>query len=387
MEDFAIWFCLHNRSNFTIDPQVNSQDAQYYFGRDDIKKQLQKQIRRSFIAPGVPKMMVWGPYGSGKTQTLFYLQHYLRTQAPASAKGTPLVKYLTIEIRSNSTAVNFHMQLMEALGKDVVSRWIRRLFDTNKDFDTALLEICENDSNIFKALKELRATGESSFVAWRWLSGQSLTAKDLSGLQITRNLGDLGSGDLVNGLVAIGNLANAVDEKLIFMIDEMEQLLNIKTGDAAESVHRYVRKLADAANASIGFLIGFKADVIDDAPEILRRGDVHGRVGANNYVDIPPLPAVADVQSFMRELLKNLTSQEAVEARIAADGLDSEHGIFPFDRSAFELLADYATQDPSRTLPRYIITAINECAIQSWDEEKQLIDESIINDVAPHVFQ
>ena len=86
-------------------------------------------------------------------------------------------------------------------------------------------------------------------------------------------------------------------------------------------------------------------------------------------------------------MLKNLTDEDSVNAKIASSGIDTEHGIFPFDRSAIELLADYATQDPTRALPRYIITAINECAIQTWDEEKQLIDESIVNDVAPHVFQ
>jgi len=386
MEKFASWFCLKKRSNFTIDPQINTEDSQYYFGREDIKNQLQKQIRRSFIAPGIPKIMVWGPYGSGKTQTLFYLKHFLCTQTPSSAKGIPHTLYLTVEMKDNSTAVNLHMQLMEALGKDIVSSWVRNLFDSNKDFDAILLNIAE-EQNIFKALKELRATGESTFTAWRWLTGQTLAAKDLSGLQITRNLGELGSGDLVTALVAIGNLATAVGESIVFLIDEMEQLLNVKSGNSAESIQRYIRKLADPANSSVGFLIGFKADVIDDAPEILRRGDIYSRIGASNYLDIPPLPAVADVQSFIRELLKNLTDEDSVNAKIASSGIDTEHGIFPFDRSAIELLADYATQDPTRALPRYIITAINECAIQTWDEEKQLIDESIVNDVAPHVFQ
>jgi len=385
MDDFVTWFCLKDRINFTIDPQINDEDAQYYFGRDDIKKQLQKQIRHSFIAPGIPKMMVWGPYGSGKTQTLFYLKHSLGAETPASAKGTPHTLYLTIELRSNSTAANFHMQLMEGLGKDIVSTWIRKLFDTKKDFDSVLLSIAD-DPNIFKALKELRATGESTFTAWRWLTGQTLSSKELSSLQITRNLGDLGSGDLVSALVAIGNLGNQVNEKIVFLIDEMEQLLNVKTGDAAESIQRYLRKLADPANSSVGFLVGFKADVIDDAPEVLRRGDIYSRIGASNYVDIPPLPAVADVKSFIRDLLKNLTVKDAVESKLSMDNLDSEHGVFPFEQSALELLADYATQDPTRALPRYIISAINECAIQAWDEEKQLIDELIVNDVAPRVF-
>jgi hypothetical protein len=76
-----------------------------------------------------------------------------------------------------------------------------------------------------------------------------------------------------------------------------------------------------------------------------------------------------------------------VNAKITAGNLNTEHGIFPLERLAFEMLADYAAQDPTRALPRYIITAINECAIQAWDEQKQLIDNAIVDDVAPHVFQ
>ncbi len=387
MEDFAKWFCLNNRQNFTIDPQVNPEDAQYYFGRNDIKERLQKQIRRAFIAPGIPKLMVWGPYGSGKTQTLYYLEYYLKTQPPNSAKGTPRTLYVTIEMRGNSNAAHLHMQLMEALGKNAVSAWVRRLFDEVKDFDRVLLELANNDSNIYLALKELRATGESPFVAWRWLTGQTLKTNELSSLQLTRNLGEVGAGDLVEVLVAVGNLAGRVGEKLIFLIDELEELQNVKPGDAAESIHQYLRRLAEPANASVGFLIGFKADVLDDAPPILRRGDIVGRVGSSNYIDIPPLPAVADVKKFIKELLRNLTSEADVRARIASDGLsNTEVGVFPFENSAFEMLADYATQDISRALPRYIINAINECAIQAWDEEKSLIDEATVNAVAQFVF-
>ena len=387
MEDFAKWFCLHNRQNFTIDPQVNPEDAQYYFGRSDIKERLQRQIRRAFIAPGIPKMMVWGPYGSGKTQTLYFLEYYLKTQPPDSARGAPRTLYVTIEMRGNSNAAHLHMQLMEALGKNAVAAWVRRLFDEAKDFDKVLLGLANNDPNIFLALKELRATGESPFVAWRWLTGQVLKTNELSGLQLTRNLGEVGAGDLVEALVAVGNLAGRVGEKLIFLIDELEELQNVKPGDAAESIHQYLRRLAEPANASVGFLIGFKADVLDDAPPILRRGDIVGRVGSSNYIDIPPLPAVADVKKFIKELLRNLTSEAHVQAKIVNENLtNTEVGIFPFETSAFETLADYATQDISRALPRYIINAINECAIQAWDEGKPLIDEATVNAVAQFVF-
>ncbi len=385
MTEFTDWFCLNDRLNFTIDPQINPADARFYFGRDDIKKRLQRQLRRSFIAPGVPKIMVWGPYGSGKTQTLFYLEHHLKTDTPSSCPGVPRTHYVTVEMRSKSTASHLHMQLMEVLGKETVAGWVRRLFEKVSSLNAALQEMVE-DPNIALALKELRASGESTFVAWRWLTGQSLRTSELSSLSLTRNLGEVGAGDLVNVLVAIGNLAGEVGEKLIFLLDEVEELQNVRTGDASESIHQYFRRLAEPANASVGFLVGFKADVLDDAPEMLRRGDVQGRIGTSNYIDIPPLPAVSNVKTFVSELLQNLIDQEQASARISEQGLDVDLGVYPFEHSAFELLADYATQDPTRALPRYIINAINECTIQAWDEEKYLVDEGIVNGVAQYVF-
>ncbi len=89
----------------------------------------------------------------------------------------------------------------------------------------------------------------------------------------------------------------------------------------------------------------------------------------------------------MRELLIQLTVEYAVKAKIDANILKSEYGIFPFENNAFEFLAENASADQSRSLPRYIITAINECAIQAWDDEKALIDADVVNQVAPYVFQ
>ena len=40
------------------------------------------------------KVMVHGPYGSGKTQTLFYLEHFLKTKTPSSVKEVPHTIYI-----------------------------------------------------------------------------------------------------------------------------------------------------------------------------------------------------------------------------------------------------------------------------------------------------
>jgi hypothetical protein len=386
MENFSNWFCLNRRPNFTIDAQINPSDAQYYFGRDDTKERLRKQVRRAFIDPGVPKMMIYGPYGSGKTQTLFYLQYFLEQELKKIDGGKPHLVYVPVEMGERSKASNLHMQLMQALGKEVVSGWVRKLFEISPDLDVALGQVT-SDPNVAIALRELRAPGEGSFSPWRWLTCQGLGARELSQLGLTADLSLSGSKDMAETLVALGHLAKNVNEILIFLIDEMESLQNVRAGDAAESIHLYIRNLAEKKNSFVGFLIGFKADVSDDAPEILRRSDVMSRIGNQNFIDIPPLPAIADVKTFIKELLKNLTEKEKVEAAISEKSLDTEPGIFPFEQVAFEQLADYATQDITRALPRNIINAINECAIQAWDESKPLIDQTTVDNVAPFIFQ
>ena len=184
MENFNYWFCLNNRLNFTIDAQINSSNSQYYFGRDETKTRIQKQIRKYFVDPGAPKMMVYGDYGSGKTQTLFYLRYYLEQQMHMVNNAMPHTVYVPVEMQEKYRATHLHMQIMQGIGKETVASWVRKLFEKSLDLDAALSEVT-SDQNIIAALRELRAPGDASFAAWRWLTCQGLLARELSALQLT----------------------------------------------------------------------------------------------------------------------------------------------------------------------------------------------------------
>lgn len=383
--EFKEWFCLKDRESFTIDPKINPRDARFYFGRAQLDERMKSQIKRAFIDPQVPKVMVWGPYGCGKTQTLYYLAYWMEHQPPQSCKGKPHTVHLEIEVRSKSTADEWHLQNMEALGMTTVQDWLKELFSKSADFDAELATLT-SDPNIVKAFSHLRGGGDLGFCAWRWLTGQKLSSKELQEIKVTRNLGTVGVGDLVAALQACGALAAAVDRRLLFFIDEMEELQNVRTGDAAESWHQYIRKLADNANSLVGFVIGFKADTRDDAPEMLVRGDVSSRISSNNYIELETLAAPANVQQFVKEMLQHLVEQTEAEKRIQADSLPSTVDTYPLTANAFELMCDYACQDVIKSTPRNIIRTINECAIASWDSQKKVIDEDIVNEIAPIIF-
>lgn len=382
---FKDWFCLNGRDTFTIDPKVNPADAQFYFGRDPLRDRMKKQIGRAFIDPQVPKLMIYGAYGSGKTQTLHYLAYDMATNTPKACKGTPHVVHLDIEVQSKSMAEQWHLQMMEALGMGIVQGWLKALFDKSANFERDI-DTLADDTNIATAFKQLRGGGNLAFSAWRWLSGQRLSAKELIEIKVTRNLVDIGVGDMVKTLQASGRLARLVGSCLVFCIDEMEALQNIKQGDAAESWHDYTRKLADNANSTVGFIIGFKADTRDEAPKMLIRNDIVSRIATSNVVELETLSAPANVKTFVAEMLGHLIDQKAADKLIRTEKLSATVSTYPFSASAFDLLCDYACQDAIKSTPRNIIRTINECAIAAWDDQKKVIGDDIVNEIAPIVF-
>lgn len=383
--DFKEWFCLNGRDSFTIDPKMIPDDAKFYFGREEIKNRLKAQLRRSFVVPGVPKMVIYGSFGSGKTQTLFHLEHYLKNERPEACREIPKTIHLDLEMHSKSDHKGWHLQLMETMGKSTVATWIDKLFNRTQNLDAELREIFGN-VNMAEAAKNLRAGGDIGLLAWRWFCGYELKANELERLNVTRSLGDLGSGDMVNAIVGIGRLAEKNEEKIIYLMDEAEQFKNVKTGDATESLHSYLRKLSEPSNFSVGFIIAAYALTLDDMPELVVRADVRTRIGENNFVEIPPLPSVRDVQIFLKELLAELIEQKKAENKIQKEFLGVSLQTYPFTSEAFDLLCEFASQDPTKALPRNLIKAVNECAISAWDERKPIVEPNIVNEIAPLIF-
>lgn len=383
--EFKEWFCLNKRDSFTIDAKVNADDAKFYFGRDEKLENIKAQLRRSFVEPGVPKMVIFGPYGSGKTQTLYHIKHVLLNDKPEACKEEPLILHLDLEMHSKSDCSGWHVQILETLGKEVVSQWMDDLFASVQNFDNEL-KIIFRDNNLAEATKNLRVGGETAHLTWRWLCGRKMTASELERLRVTRSLGDIGAGDMVKALIGIGRLAERNGKRIIFLMDEAEHFTRIRTGDQSESIHTYLRKLSEPWNASLGFILSAYALTRDDMAEIIVRSDIRTRIGENNFIEIPPLPSVRDIQIFLKELLKQLIEQKEAEKKIQDESLSVGLETYPFTVEAFDTLCEFASQDPTKALPRNLIKAVNECAISAWYERKHIIGPNIINEVAPLVF-
>lgn len=379
------WFCLKDKDSFTIDPKIDENDAKFYFGRETVEKQIVSQLRRSFLSPGIPKMLIYGPYGSGKTQALYYISHILRNNKPNTCKLNVHTVHLELEMRSKSDFRDWHLQLMESLGKDQVVGWLENISSSGSNFETELKTIFEDKINMVEAAKKLTRE-DLSFLAWRWFCGQVLGAKELATLQVTTNLGDIGVGDMVCLLEGLGRLAEKNNYKLIFLVDEAEQFRNVASSDSIESLHDYIRKLSETSNSSAGFIIAGTAVTLNDMPEWYHRADIITRIGQDNIIEIPHLPAIKDVEAFIKEMLNEFIDKEKAERRIKDSNIEINLDTYPFNNDSLELLANYATQDPEKALPRNIINVINDCAIAAWDNQRLFIDTQIVDDVAPRIF-
>jgi hypothetical protein len=383
--EFKDWFCIKQRESFIVDPKINFDDAKFYFGRKEIEEKIIKHIKTGFITVGAPKMVLYGQYGCGKTQTLYHIDWLLKNgQIPSKLK--PWVVHVDLEMATKSTASILHVQLLEALGKNKVANWVNQLFNKERDIETKLTEIF-TDENMVQAALNLRATGDTQLLAWRWFCGHKMTNADLDKLNITRSLAESGSyGDLVNALIGIGRLAELSDEKIIVLVDETEQLNYVTNPDATNSLVSYIRKLTDQTNPCVGIIFGIFAPSRQELGYILMRQDIVTRIINHNYIEIPPLPSVDDVTTFLKEMLNHFIDHEKAQEIITKENLDTTLEIYPFDNSSFEQLCEYASQDPTKALPRLIIRAVNECAVLAWDKKSRIIDIKSIEDISPSIF-
>ena len=61
-------------------------DASVFFARADLNDQLLRILNRSFRTENPPKMVLFGPYGVGKTHTMLHLQHVIRATSDYPAE-------------------------------------------------------------------------------------------------------------------------------------------------------------------------------------------------------------------------------------------------------------------------------------------------------------
>jgi hypothetical protein len=371
--------CL-KRPNFQINPKQSAEDAQLYFGTNRNHEMIER-IETGYMAAYVPRFYILGNYGHGKTHLLYHLKHHF-DESNQSPKVLAVIVQVEAETRSRFQTL--HKRLLDAIGIDRIEKtYVDYGFQSGANREARFREIFSNE-NAYKVMQSLTMGPSSRTLAWRWLTGDRLSNADMTQLGVTEAL--LETGELVELLVAIGELFRRTGTNLLFLIDEAESLGVVEQRDAQRSWHDAFRRLADTNdNQSVGWIITFYAQFQDDAPTFMAEADITTRLGKDGIRVLEPLQKV-EVKQFLAGLLSQFVDRDKAAEIIKQDKLNAALEEYPFTRDGLAAFVEHAGAAAEHSIPRTILRAVTACALEALHRDKRVFDAALVNDVVPGEF-
>jgi len=374
------YFCLRDRPNFAINVKTSSEDAAHYFGSTHLDERLASKIEMGFRTGFPAKIYLAGEYGAGKTHTLYHIKHHFESGWDEASEGyrvLPLV--FELEASSESTYRVLHGEMLNAIGMERLKATVTQFLAASAaELDRRMREVFGSDDLVHVMRSMAVGTGEGAFLAWRWLTGESLSPRDRADLGVAESLS--GTYDLVNVIVRLGKLFEVQGERLLFLVDEAESLHNVTKPDPQRSWHDGIRKLADQDNSTVSFVLAYFETPTMRMPTFIKEADIITRIGPENVIEVAPMEGVENVRQFVEQLCEYMIDPSCAARRDAAPSHP-----YPFEQPALELFSELCVEDLGAAVPRNIIRAVSECALETYRRGKPLVSEDVVQQVVPQV--
>jgi len=350
-----------SRPNFILDP---AQDWSCFARHDINVGAIVEGLQIDLVTRLAPKRLLWGPYGGGKTHTLYRALHELGNLTsihPVRVECPDLSK------RSGFNDL-YRDGIMPVFGEDTViglfERAIEQVPVARRDEYLRRLREFLGDEPLSKAVAQLMNPNFERLRLWAWLSGVPLSRGELSDLGQTQDLSTAEPARLAEMVILIGRVMKRVDNKTVVLcLDEMERLKAVGPDSIATFVTGFTR-LMDPNQRDVAVLLGCSAALFDEMPDIFARGGpVVSRLGAHATIEVPHIPD-PDVDGFIREVISYVRSRSANiddlvgNARgVATEQLRTDY--FPFTGEAIQALKSRLSRDMT---PREITIALTQAA-------------------------
>lgn len=150
--------------------------------------------------------VVIGPYGSGKSHTLRYIEKTIKESIQKVSDQKALSCYIS---SPGTDFLHIYREFIEKLGLNKLQEIVR---------DSSFSNVPYNISCIFKALND----NGSRIHAWRWILGDRLVARERSFLGVSRNL------DCTFALSTLGHIIQLLKKEgytlICLLVDELETI-------------------------------------------------------------------------------------------------------------------------------------------------------------------
>lgn len=386
--DLAQHFCLRNgRRSFQIRPE---EDGELYFGKKNLRQELLDSLEKTLILDKPPKNVISGDYGIGKTHMLYHVKYHLETVQTSTAVH---IVYLEIgDLKKKSGFQHLYSRMMETLGRENVASIMAQYMQTHvgPNLRSELINYFGNE-NMANATINLGSPGVLSHYAWTWMCGENLNNESLASIGVSRNLKH--PADYVNTLRNIGRLFKDIEKKkLIFLIDEVENLGNVTDFDAHNEYEYALRDLSDASNQEVGIIFSITGTIAGMSPDEqpLIRPFVKERMETEGgkYLELPLLVEPGSAEVFIKDLFDKLIDKECAKEKIEKSTLPEKPTVdtYPLTQEALEYSLTKIGEDPTRSKPRTIISALNDLAVETFRRNELFINEALTQDVLDRIL-
>lgn len=377
------------RESLSIDPWV---DSSQYFGDVAVPERIKDRLETDFVKPrAVPKFVVHGGFGSGKTHTLAFVKYTLENYEIYPTE--PL--YVSMApLSSRETYRRIHVRLLDAIGLDRTVVAVESVMDIINSDDKVEGLISENilpfgddslkvsQANIFR---NLLFGGRQRQLSWEWMKGSKNTADQAVTLGIRKDVAE--PVDFVNCLLNIGSLYyRGLKKKLVFLVDEGEAIRQVTSADAQNEIRYMIRLLLEDSNNFIGTVFAVQVEAgMESIGEFFTSDDIRRRLDFDEgYIDLEgAVNQVSDAEQFIRQAIQYLVSQETASAIIQSDGLLTTDDLFPFTEDSISAITSHVADNPAEASPAFILSKMSSAAIAAWRQRAQfekhvLVDRDIV---------
>jgi len=350
------------RNNFEI---YAARDAGFYVPRSGVDlDSITKKIRVEIVTDRCPKRFVNGPYGAGKTHTLFAVTTALRQALSATPYNVEIVYVSAPDFPKNARFLDLYAHILRLIGKPKIltlfqklqQDFLRQKIGWKRDELTAAIHNKLGEIN-YDLANVLSINLPDEQLVWRWLLGATSSNAELDILGVASHLKGADPQMLVNILETIGKLFETYEKKkLVILLDECERWDDLSDA-ALGSLNLGFLRLADKENKNISVIwsISTAAGGWGAETTVLEKAVIE-RIKQRNIIEIPTLD-LSDAKRFMKDVIKYVRNPKFnVNAKIAkkppSENVNAD--TYPFSEEALEQIIANIPEEAQLT-PRRLI--------------------------------
>jgi Cdc6-like AAA superfamily ATPase len=310
-------------SYFSLDP---SKDYEVFFVREKEAEEFLSLVRRTINTGRIPRFVIYGVFGIGKTHFLRYTAWKLRDVAKSIYVECP-------PCHRRSKFADFYSVIMRSIGRGYFLELLKKSVEELRSRGEQLSEALGINQDLASVIENTLNVDDYSL--WLYFSGMKLSSKEARSIGVAHP--QIDEDEAVSILNMVASLVKKFEGKqLMLLIDEAELLIRL-SGDALNMFTEAIRGLTDE-RSKVGLIFAVTGRGLDHLPSVLTDNSVKRRIGISNYI-----PFEEYSESDLREFILSAISYRRIEGFDVSQKLSSistkEHlteKTYPFTEEAVE---------------------------------------------------